>query len=82
MVPRLPSMMMETNKFTLPFTYHPISIQNNMKAGSKFGTGRPATGRTYAISVRISREAAEILSTKKNKSEYIDGLIRNDRSQG
>lgn len=55
--------------------------QNNMKAGSKFATGRPATGRTYAISVRISHEAAEILSTKKNKSQYIDGLIRKDKSQ-
>lgn len=49
-----------------------------MKAGTKFGTGRPATGRTYAISVRISHEAAEILSNKKNKSEYIDELIRHD----
>ncbi len=51
-----------------------------MKAGSKFATGRPATGRTFAISVRISHEAVEILSTKKNKSEYIDALIRKDRA--
>lgn len=50
-----------------------------MKAGSKFGTGRPATGRTYAISVRISQEAVKILNKKKNKSEYIDSLIRKDR---
>ena len=53
-----------------------------MKAGSKFASGRPATGRTEAISVRISKQAAEILSKKKNKSEYIDVLIRHDAAQG
>lgn len=52
-----------------------------MKAGTKFATGRPATGRTFAISVRISHEAAEILNTKKNKSQYIDGLIKKDKGQ-
>ena len=45
---------------------------------NKFASGRPATKRTYAISVRITKEAAEILSTKKNKSEYIDNLIKQD----
>ena len=49
-----------------------------MKSGCKFASGRPATGRTHAISVRISQEAANILNTKKNKSEYIDGLIKFD----
>ena len=49
-----------------------------MKSGIKFASGRPATGRTVAISVRISKQAAEILSKKKNKSEYIDVLIRHD----
>ena len=52
-----------------------------MKAGSKFASGRPATGRTVAISLRISKQAAEILSNKKNKSEYIDELIRHDAVQ-
>lgn len=47
-----------------------------MKAGEEFGTGRPATGRTHAISVRISSEAYELLKDKKNKSQYIDWLIR------
>ena len=45
---------------------------------NKFAQGRPATKRTYAVSVRITKEAAEILSTKKNKSEYIDNLIKQD----
>lgn len=44
----------------------------------KFASGRPATKRTYAVSVRITKEAAEILGTKKNKSEYIDNLIKQD----
>lgn len=47
-----------------------------MKAGEEFATGRPATGRTHAISVRISSEAYELLKDKKNKSQYIDWLIR------
>ena len=51
-----------------------------MKAGSKFATGRPATGRTVSICVRISKQAAEIISNKKNKSEYIDELRRHDAS--
>ena len=55
--------------------------KTKMKAGSKFASGRPATGRTEAISVRISKQAAEILSNKKNKSEYIDELIRHDAAQ-
>ncbi len=42
----------------------------------EFGTGRPATGRNKAVSVKISQEAYEILQGKKNKSEYIDRLIR------
>lgn len=45
---------------------------------NKFAQGRPATGRTFAVSVRITKEAAEILSTKRNKSEYIDKLIKED----
>ena len=45
---------------------------------NKFATGRPATKRTYAISVRITKEAADILNTKRNKSEYIDHLIKQD----
>ena len=49
-----------------------------MSSTNKFASGRPATKRTYAVSVRITKEAAEILSTKKNKSEYIDNLIKQD----
>ena len=45
---------------------------------NKFAQGRPATGRTFAVSVRITKEAADILNTKRNKSEYIDHLIKQD----
>lgn len=48
-----------------------------MKAGTKFGTGRPATGRTHPITIRVSDEALKILTTVKNKSEFIDYLIVN-----
>lgn len=41
-----------------------------------FGTGRPATGRTHPITIRVSDEALKILTAIKNKSEYIDTLIK------
>ena len=47
-----------------------------MIAGSKFASGRPATGRTKAVSVRLTEQAYQILKTKRNKSAYIDRLIR------
>lgn len=58
-----------------PFTQHPIftPMSNN-----HFAQGRPATGRTFAVSVRITKEAADILNTKRNKSAYIDNLIKQD----
>lgn len=49
-----------------------------VEPGSDFATGRPKTGRTHAISVRISQEAMEMLSRQHNKSEYIDELIKRD----
>ena len=47
-----------------------------MKAGTTFASGRPPTGRSKAVSVRLTEEAYEMLRTKKNKSAYIDRLIR------
>ena len=47
-----------------------------MRAGTTFASGRPATGRSKAVSVRLTEEAYEILKKKKNKSAYIDRLIR------
>ena len=44
--------------------------------GTAFGTGRPATGRTHPITIRVSDEAFKILGHIKNKSEYIDTLIK------
>lgn len=47
------------------------------RGGSRPGAGRPANDRNIMVGVRISREAADILNAQKNKSEYIDNLIRN-----
>lgn len=44
--------------------------------GSDFATGRPATGRTHAITVRVSQEAADILKGVTNKSQLVDQLIK------
>ena len=49
--------------------------------GTAFGTGRPATGRSHPVTIRVSDEAFEILGHVRNKSEYIDTLIRLDPSK-
>lgn len=48
------------------------------KPGSAWGTGRPSTGRTHPVTIRLSDFAIEALSKVKNKSLYIDSLIRID----
>ena len=50
-------------------------------AGSDFATGRPATGRNKGLSVRISKEAYNLIKKEKNKSEYIDKLILEDNKK-
>ena len=50
--------------------------------GTAFGTGRPATGRTHPVTIRLSDFAYEALSKVKNKSQYLDSLIRIDLLTG
>lgn len=56
-------------------------MDKKQRGGARPGSGRPATDRKYPISVRISREAAELLETVANKSEFIDELIRKHYSE-
>lgn len=49
----------------------------NQQPGTAFGTGRPATGRTHPITIRVSDEALSILAAVRNKSKFIDYLIIN-----
>ena len=51
------------------------------KPGSAWGTGRPSTGRTHPVTVRLSDVAYEALGKIKNKSLYVDSLIRIDYLQ-
>ena len=51
------------------------------KPGSAWGTGRPATGRTHPVTIRLSDNAYNWLTQKWNKSAYIDYLIRQDQSK-
>ena len=44
--------------------------------GGSRGGGRPVTDRNVAVTIRISQEAAEILKEQRNKSEFIDTLIK------
>lgn len=46
------------------------------RGGARPGSGRPRTERNNLISIRISDEAKEILNKKKNKTAWIDELIR------
>lgn len=55
-------------------------VGNYLVAGSSFGTGRPFTGRTHSVTVYLSQEAFEALKIQKNKSKYIDELIKRDSS--
>lgn len=50
--------------------------ERNNWGGARPGGGRPPTNRTISVNVRISPEAAEVLKQQKNKSEYIDNLIK------
>ena len=55
--------------------------QKSTRGGVRPGSGRPATDRRKMLSVRISEEAHEMISEVKNKSEYIDTLIKRDNEQ-
>ena len=48
--------------------------------GRRSGAGRPTNDRNILVAVRISQEAADILNTQRNKSEYIDELIKNHQT--
>lgn len=50
--------------------------EREQRGGYRPGSGRPETDRKFAVTVRISQEAAEKLNTIKNKSEFIDKLIK------
>ena len=44
--------------------------------GGDRGGRRPETDRKFAVTVRISQEAKDVLDGVKNKSEYIDRIIK------
>jgi hypothetical protein len=50
--------------------------QKKQRGGHRPGAGRPANDRSIMVGVRISQEAADILNAQKNKSEFIDNLIK------
>ena len=52
----------------------------DQQPGTAFGTGRPATGRTHPVTIRLSDIAYNWLTQISNKSAYIDNLIRQDLS--
>lgn len=50
--------------------------QQKQRGGRRPGSGRPANDRNIMVGVRVSQEAADILNAQKNKSEFIDTLIK------
>jgi hypothetical protein len=50
--------------------------EKKQRGGSRPGAGRPSNDRSIMVGVRISQEAADILNAQKNKSEFIDNLIK------
>lgn len=55
-------------------------VDKKQQGGRRPGAGRPANDRNILVAVRISQEAANILNTQRNKSEYIDELIKNHQT--
>jgi len=55
-------------------------IKKTSGRGGYRGGVRPTTDRKIPLMVRISQEAADKIATVKNKSEYVDGLIRADNN--
>ena len=53
-------------------------MKNSNRGGYRPNAGRKPTGRNNSLQIMISDEAKELLSGRKNKSEYIDYLIRKD----
>ena len=47
--------------------------------GGSRGGGRPVTDRNVAVTIRISQEASDILKEQRNKSEFIDTLIKQSK---
>jgi len=59
------------------------NMENEQKKSGRGGWRggvRPTTDRKIQLNVRISQEAADIIADVKNKSEYIDELIKRDNS--
>jgi len=46
------------------------------RGGKRAGAGRPRGERTVAVTFRASEEASRILEKVRNKSEFIDNLIK------
>lgn len=53
-----------------------MTQQKNTHGGRRSGAGRPANDRSIPLMVRISQQAADIVNGQKNKSEFIDNLIK------
>ena len=65
-------------KRTTKKVYHMEEATKHTRGGYREGGGRPATGRDLPVTVRISREAFDKLKAVKNKSEFIDKLIKDN----
>lgn len=53
----------------------------NRRGGARPNSGRPSNDRKYMLNVRISKEAHDIICEQKNKSEYIDNLIKQNQQE-
>ncbi len=52
------------------------TVKKSNRGGWRPGSGRPESDRKHGLCVRISDEAMEKLAKVKNKSEFIDMLIK------
>ena len=47
------------------------------RGGRRQGSGRKKLGRDYQVCIKLSKEAYDTLKQLKNRSAYIDELIKN-----
>lgn len=50
--------------------------RKDKRGGARQGAGRPKTDREYQLCIRLSKEAYDTLKQFKNRSAYVDELIK------
>lgn len=67
---------MDKSKVWVGYYHQKKEYGDTKHGGLRPNSGRPSNDRNVSVSVRVTREAADLLATVANKSEFIDTLIK------